>query len=183
MKYIKKPVEIEAIQYNGDNLQECINFLDYANYYTAWNGDGERTLFIKTLEGDMKVSLGDYIIKGVKGEYYPCKPDIFEESYNNADEEKCVKDIRPADIPYDEYMKIVRENAELKETIIKLVKKIKWVFIFWLGSLNMKKGKKLIRTNMNIHNNMFRITVKYGKQIFKCFFDREVFNCYKMVRK
>lgn len=129
MKYIKKPVEIEAIQYNGNNMTECIDFLGYANYYTAWNGDGG-ALFIKTLEGDMKVSLGDYIIKGVKGEYYPCKPDIFEESYNSADEEKCIEDVRPADIPYDEHMKIVRENEELKETIVKLVKKLNGCLFF-----------------------------------------------------
>lgn len=58
-----------------------------------------------------------------KGEYCPCKPDIFEESYNSADEEKCVEDI-PADIPYDRYMTVVRENDELKETVIKLLKKL-----------------------------------------------------------
>lgn len=130
MKYIKKPVEIEAIQYNGDNLSECINFFDkFADRYVEWNEDGG-TLFIKTLEGDMKVSKGDYIIKGIKGEYYPCKPDIFEESYDSADEKKCVEDVRPADIPYDEHMKVVRENEELKETIIKLVKKLNGCLFF-----------------------------------------------------
>lgn len=53
-----------------------------------------------------------------------------QNTQNIADEEKCVKDIRPADIPYDEYMTIVRENEELKETIIKLVKKLNGCLFF-----------------------------------------------------
>ena len=89
-KYIKKSVEIEAIQWNGNNLEEIMKFLnselsygkntDYVtqkfSYYKTTNN-----LYINTLEGNMKTNIGDYIIKGVKGEYYPCKPDIFELTY------------------------------------------------------------------------------------------------------
>lgn len=53
-----------------------------------------------------------------------------QDTQNNADEEKCVKDDRPADIPYDEYMTVVRENEELKETIVKLVKKLNRCLFF-----------------------------------------------------
>lgn len=87
-RYIKKPVEIEAIQWTGLNLEEIKSFvgesLQYEIIDTAWQvGKGAPHVYmvIKTLEGDMCVSVGDYIIKGVKGEFYPCKPDIFEQTY------------------------------------------------------------------------------------------------------
>lgn len=75
-KYRKKPVEIEAIQWTGENAKEILAFakdsyIDKDNY----------TLKIDTLEGTHIASRGDYIIKGVKGELYPCKPDIFEMTY------------------------------------------------------------------------------------------------------
>lgn len=75
MKYRKKPVVIEAIQWNGDNFGEVAMFCKKIKVaYTH----------IETLEGDMLASKGDYIIKGVKGEFYPCKPDIFEATYEKA---------------------------------------------------------------------------------------------------
>jgi len=82
--YRKKPVEIEAIQFTGDHLS--INRLTLWSNKQVWpntSGFGEflGTLSINTLEGIMTASKGDYIIKGVKGEFYPCKPDIFELTY------------------------------------------------------------------------------------------------------
>ena len=78
-KYKKKPVIIEAIQFIDD---------DYGTLCAIGNlglrlhkDDMDGWYFIKTLEGDMRVSEGDYIIKGVQGEFYPCKPDIFEQTY------------------------------------------------------------------------------------------------------
>ena len=77
--YIKKPVVIQAVQWNGDNVEEVQSFcgdncmMGYSDIYFFFS--------IKTLEGDMYVSIGDYIIKGVNGEFYPCKPDIFEKTY------------------------------------------------------------------------------------------------------
>ena len=76
MKYRKKPVEIEAIQWNGGNVQEIIDFVG-----NACNVDMLYTLVIHTLEGNMLANPGDFIIKGVQGEFYPCKPDIFEQTY------------------------------------------------------------------------------------------------------
>ena len=75
-KYRKKPVIIEAIQWTGDNLNEIVMFTEKHNLQC-----GENELKIKTLEGNMITFLGDYIIKGVRGEFYPCKPDIFEQTY------------------------------------------------------------------------------------------------------
>lgn len=82
----KKPVVIEAVQWQPDLPPAA--FPDW-----FWNEVGMRPesfnsdtgeLVIRTLEGDMKASVGDWIIKGVKGELYPCKPDIFAASYEPA---------------------------------------------------------------------------------------------------
>jgi len=73
-KYRKKPVVIEAVQFKG-NFAEIEEFV---------GGDAEfreGILFIATLEGPLKASPNDWIIKGVNGEFYPCKPDIFEKTY------------------------------------------------------------------------------------------------------
>ena len=93
-KYTKKPVEISAIEWNGDNLFDVITFTDgepnlkgsvatekWANYCTLVQVEG---LKIHTLEGWMNASIGDMIIKGVKGEHYACKPDIFKLTYDEA---------------------------------------------------------------------------------------------------
>ena len=80
-KFVKKPVVVEAIQYNGINITEIESFL-VSKLPTVWSSVEDTQLIIPTLEGDMKVSKGDYIIKGIKGEFYPCKPDVFKSTYN-----------------------------------------------------------------------------------------------------
>lgn len=75
-KYRKKPVEIEAIVWTGDNLAEALSFVN-----TGDVGKSGDRFVIKTLEGDMTASPGDFIIRGVQGEFYPCKPDIFDATY------------------------------------------------------------------------------------------------------
>lgn len=77
-KFRKKPVVIEAIQFTGDNFSE-IN--DFASEHVAGQSPSEKWMLIYTEEGIMKASAGDWIIKGVKGEVYPRKPDIFEMTY------------------------------------------------------------------------------------------------------
>ena len=78
MKYRKKPVVIEAVQYLREkNIGECMDFCDQLIFDCS---DNEYK--IATLEGEMTVSYGDYIIKGVDGEFYPCKPTIFEKTYD-----------------------------------------------------------------------------------------------------
>lgn len=82
MKYRKKPVVIEAVKYQAEfGNNRIMNWLAQqdANVKDWLFHDGE--IIIPTLEGQMKVSDGDWIIKGVKGEFYPCKPDIFESTY------------------------------------------------------------------------------------------------------
>ncbi len=76
-RYRKKPVVIEAVQWTGDNVDELFKLEDFKLNYTLVNG----ILGVYSLEGVMWASVGDYIIKGVRGEFYPCKPDIFKETY------------------------------------------------------------------------------------------------------
>ena len=85
MKYRKKPVVIEAIKYEKEHIDRALDFCDN-NEHIKYNPE-DNEYYIHTLEGDMKVSEGDYIIKGINGEFYPCKPDIFEKTYEKLDEE------------------------------------------------------------------------------------------------
>lgn len=80
-KYRKKPIVIEAVQFTGFNFDEIEEFVggDYGK-----NEEGEQV--IATLEGALKISDNDWIIKGVKDEFYPCKPDIFEATYELVEE-------------------------------------------------------------------------------------------------
>ena len=95
-KYRKKPVEIEAFQYDGDLKGSDGNYYvpDWAVkafeegtiYFKSLKFDEPPTeLFIDTLEGTHHASVGDYIIRGVNGELYPCKPDIFEKTYESVE--------------------------------------------------------------------------------------------------
>ena len=96
MKYRKKPVVIDAVQWNGKNLFEIVTFLEgkepnlkgdinkfkWEEYENIVKING---VTICTLEGDMKASISDYIIKGVAGEFYPCKEDRFLKTYELAE--------------------------------------------------------------------------------------------------
>ena len=79
MKYRKKPVEIEAVLWSGFNYEEVCELGDKKVQRSGNN------LLIYTLEGIMIASLGDYIIKGISGELYPCKPDIFKLTYEKVE--------------------------------------------------------------------------------------------------
>lgn len=98
MKFRKKPVVIEAFQYDGD-----LKDRDGKYYVPDWAVKAFKAgtmyciiprakpsdtpeLYIKTLEGNHHVSIGDYVIQGVNGELYPCKPDIFEKTYEEVSE-------------------------------------------------------------------------------------------------
>lgn len=78
MKFRKKPVVIEAVKWNGKNYQDISEFMKAGGGKLAWYGDD---LVIETLEGNMKAEIGDYIIRGVNNEYYPCKDEIFWKTY------------------------------------------------------------------------------------------------------
>jgi len=77
MKYRKKPVVIDAVQFIGENHNEIAEFIGDAGCRSHSTG----SITISTLEGAMNASKGDFIIKGVNGEFYPCKPDIFHKTY------------------------------------------------------------------------------------------------------
>ncbi len=82
-KYRKKPVVIEAVQLTDDIKKN--------KEVAKWCGGiswayGSKAIEIKTLEGTMKAQVGDYIIKGIKGEFYPCKPDIFAATYEKMED-------------------------------------------------------------------------------------------------
>lgn len=79
-QYVKKPVVIEAVKWDGTNLNEVLRFSPSA----YWNY-GAQKICIPTLEGHMYAAKGDYIIRGVKGEFYPCRPDIFESTYGEVE--------------------------------------------------------------------------------------------------
>jgi len=82
-KFRKKPVVVEAVQWTGNNREEMEKFIP--NTILA-KKNAEEELAIGTLEGVMTASKNDWIIKGVHGEYYPCKPDIFEKTYEQVDD-------------------------------------------------------------------------------------------------
>jgi len=76
--YRKLPIEVEAIQYSKTRIGDL---LDFARPAITRYEPADNAYYIETLEGTMKLSEGDYVIKGVAGEFYPCKPEIFEQTY------------------------------------------------------------------------------------------------------
>ncbi|RCX22912.1 hypothetical protein DFP94_101501 [Fontibacillus phaseoli] len=84
-KYRKKPAVIDAFRWTGDadQTEDPEWIIDEIRAGAVWFYTEERGTFmqIRTLEGDMQVSPGDYITRGVAGEIYPCKPEIFEATY------------------------------------------------------------------------------------------------------
>lgn len=86
-KFRKKPVVIEAERFTEEAKNQVLNWVNHSGGYSYANTDleGRPALRIQTLEGVMIANLGDWVIKGVKGEFYPCKPDIFDATYEPAD--------------------------------------------------------------------------------------------------
>jgi hypothetical protein len=83
--YRKKPVVIEAMQFTNETKDQVFNWVT-CNCYADFTPTGDPALRIQTLEGEMTANLGDWVIKGVKGEFYPCKADIFEATYEAVDQ-------------------------------------------------------------------------------------------------
>lgn len=106
MKYIKKSVEIEAVQFidTPERIIEIAAFMG-GDLRVNYEDKDNPYIPIETLEGTMKASVGDYIIKGVKGEFYPCKPDVFEQTYDCVD--------TPLDRMYREIDELVDRFAKL----------------------------------------------------------------------
>ena len=101
--YTKKPVTIQAIQYNGQNLDEIKEFVGNKLMYNDAVG-----YFISTLEGEMLLSVNDYVIRGLKGEFYPCREDIFEMSYDLSE------NVTDDKIESNKYLSITIEDKDAK---------------------------------------------------------------------
>lgn len=87
-KYRKKPVVIEAVQWTGENFEEIQKMLinaDENRVIMPHPNEDDDSLLIVTLEGEMRADKGDYIIKGIQGEFYPCKPEIFAQTYEKVE--------------------------------------------------------------------------------------------------
>ena len=94
MKFRKKPVVIEATQWNGtkESYDEIIEFITGKQFWlkdgSLYNADNlNQPIIIHTMEGDMTASVGDWIIRGIQGEFYPCNSMIFEATYESCQEE------------------------------------------------------------------------------------------------
>ena len=77
MKYKKRPITVDVILWTGKNIKEIMDFMSWRNA----NYDNKNGLVIHTLEGNHSADVGDYIVKGIKSEFYPVKPDIFALTY------------------------------------------------------------------------------------------------------
>lgn len=91
MKFRKKPVVIEAIQFTRKSFNDIVKWIDAERTtMVEWDYDSkiddDTYIVIKTLEGNMKVNLTDWVIRGVKGEFYPCRDDIFRMTYEECSE-------------------------------------------------------------------------------------------------
>jgi hypothetical protein len=86
MRFRKKPVEIEAVQLTREGFAAARDFVPLDSFAGGGEGpDGRAFLEIRTLEGTMRADEGDWIIRGVAGEFYPCKPDVFAKTYEPAE--------------------------------------------------------------------------------------------------
>ena len=131
MRYRKKPVVIEAIQFidTPERLEELSKFIDNQPLRVDYKNPNKPVLKLQTLEGEHIASVGDYIIKGVKGEFYPCKPDIFEMTYEKADSEnfnhrskECIQYIiETTRVDKETIVKILQAEDEYIKYILKII--------------------------------------------------------------
>lgn len=118
MKYRKKPVVIEAIQLKVDNFDAVCDFMggtpvpkinpDFGVDEHGNTNEPYLGVYIETLEGKMLANYGDYIIKGVNGEFYPCKPDIFEKTYDEADS--------PSSMCFGDAIEVLKQGGAIRRS-------------------------------------------------------------------
>lgn len=116
MKYRKKPVVIEAIKYEKEHIDRTLDFCN--NNENIQYNPRDNEYYIHTLEGNMKVSEGDYIIKGINGEFYPCKPDIFEKTYEKLDAENLGKTDKAKKIKQKNLFSVIYYLASESKNIV-----------------------------------------------------------------
>ena len=92
-KFVKRPIVVNAVKYDGTNGNEIVQYanemLQFQSYTTeeCYVDDKTNNLYVQSMEGTMRALVGDYIIQGPFGEFYPCKPDIFDATYSEIDED------------------------------------------------------------------------------------------------
>lgn len=117
-KFRKKPVVIEAIQWTGENIVDVAEFMHSCSGFNI--NKFTKTVIIETLEGTMSASKDDYIIKGVQGEFYPCKPDIFEQTYETVFGDEFITEVnitellKVAEASEKQYDQVVKQNRDLQ---------------------------------------------------------------------
>lgn len=124
-RYHKKPISVEARQFTGDNLQE----LQYwGNNFVAPFDYNEDAFCVHTLEGPVWVEKGDYIVKGVRGEFYICQKDIFEETYEPSDKHDTstirptpVKSMKPGDLFRDGGQTFQIADIDQNDDVVEIV--------------------------------------------------------------
>lgn len=123
--YSKKPVPVEARQFTGDNFLEL---QDWSNDLVALSDYDENVICVHTLEGPVWGEKGDYIIKGVRGEFYPCQKDIFEETYEPSDKRDAttirptpVKTMKPGDLFRDGGQTFQIADIEQNDDVVEIV--------------------------------------------------------------
>ena len=165
--YRKKPVVIQAIEWTGGNWNEVCEFL---NVPENGHGDYKRNEFpdshsmqvvIHTLEGDMKANIGDYIIKGVTGEFYPCKPEIFKNTYQEIILRLTDMSIYPISFMRKNYLPISSDILNQPKDITK----DKEVLIFhWTGK-NVKELTKYVTNHIQyLHDNKLKLKYLEGNE-------------------
>jgi len=127
MKATKKPVTIDFIEWTGGNLYEVITFTQGKpeNHYnmaaSKWDEYQDLVdkegLIVATLEGHLKASIGDMIIKGISGEFYPCKPDIFALTYNTSQTESSSKPLK--EISTENLLKEILSREKVSDAPVK----------------------------------------------------------------
>ncbi|MCI7223288.1 hypothetical protein [Fusobacterium sp.] len=170
-KYIKKPTEVEAIQLTKDNIIEVFNFLDDTNYEKFKSPleleemecciKKQGYVVISTLEGYMEVSFGDYIIKGIKSEFYPCKTVIFEATYqetNNFIDLNKLKDYEC----FIEDNDLMTQYGKVKEEINE----------FYLEFMYQPNGERIMSEGLDVITAMYNYLTMIG--LSKKDFDKHI---------
>jgi hypothetical protein len=134
MKYRKRPVEVEAIQWldTPESTKEVAEFKADGMAFVETKPDGRRRLQMPTLEGTMEATPGDWIIKGVQGEVYPCKPEIFHATYIKADKRLTDQELPAIDRIWGNSWKAqcfdyAKELINANRGIARLKKKNQWL--------------------------------------------------------
>lgn len=164
-KFCKLPVVIDAVMFDG-KIQSIDGFMPYSDFeyrpgYRMPAGQAQPSATIKTLEGDMTAQVGDYIIKGVNGEFYPCKPGIFNKTYEKVNEPACTAPQDPDHQLTDDEIKRLNETGSLcdcadlprnifqQEFIPKERDDSDIKFDFGIAIRKLKEGKKVARKGWN----------------------------------